>query len=431
MFKALLKKIAHSSTLPTLGGTYDDKWTALQNLIKANKDVITSIETLSADVSKAAEALRTWGSFEGDDLKDILNASAALYLLFAEALSKYAEIEGSARGQMKVLRGQEEHLAELRQERRHLISEAESIEQGRRSTLKKNGDLKAEADKLKTQIEVMDTRITAGEVSLAALERSSLKAWMGLKFDGLVECSKKATIIGEMGNAVTMEISKVSSEPGDIKPNRFTMSIVEQARDAIGEVYLYPKERPNSSRVPSSSYGSVGSRGPTKYIATHHAQQTSISSRSVDSHAISFDVLNPSPEYTADYNGRLYSSQNRVSLYQTIHQDRIYSTAVQEQIHEEHFRPEEGSQDLGCTLEETETFDCGKCFGQFSQETVAKVDSCGHQLCSSCLHEWVIAKSEQDQYSVTCPLCPKRDDGASPGGNSSGRHHETVAGRQI
>ena len=86
MFKTAATKIAHNSTIPSIGGNKDLR--PLQDLITAEKSVLTSfviplkcilfhiltwnpypsLQRLSTDFAKASEALRTWGAGEGEDL---------------------------------------------------------------------------------------------------------------------------------------------------------------------------------------------------------------------------------------------------------------------------------------------------------------------------------------------------------------------------
>jgi|SRR6266511_2829928 len=84
MFKTAATKIAHNSTIPAFAGNQELR--PLQDLITAEKAVLIScvlaqnmleeqplkqscrLQKLSVDFSKAAEALRTWGLCEGDDL---------------------------------------------------------------------------------------------------------------------------------------------------------------------------------------------------------------------------------------------------------------------------------------------------------------------------------------------------------------------------
>ncbi|TEB21121.1 hypothetical protein FA13DRAFT_1643510 [Coprinellus micaceus] len=66
MFKTVANRVAHNTTIPGLGGNKDLR--PLQDLITSEKTLIIALQKLSTDYTKAAEALRTWGQAEGDDL---------------------------------------------------------------------------------------------------------------------------------------------------------------------------------------------------------------------------------------------------------------------------------------------------------------------------------------------------------------------------
>ncbi|KAL1717122.1 hypothetical protein EV715DRAFT_203809 [Schizophyllum commune] len=66
MFRNAATKIAHNTTIPALAGNKDLR--PLQDLIHAEKSVLISLQKLSVDINKAAEALRNWGATEGEDL---------------------------------------------------------------------------------------------------------------------------------------------------------------------------------------------------------------------------------------------------------------------------------------------------------------------------------------------------------------------------
>ncbi|KAJ7793939.1 hypothetical protein B0H14DRAFT_2392987 [Mycena olivaceomarginata] len=68
MLKRVATKIAHSRTLSSLSPAANVSLRSLQDLITAEKLVLSSLDKLSVDVSKAAEALHLWGVCEGDDL---------------------------------------------------------------------------------------------------------------------------------------------------------------------------------------------------------------------------------------------------------------------------------------------------------------------------------------------------------------------------
>ncbi|KAG6909754.1 hypothetical protein DXG01_015470 [Tephrocybe rancida] len=115
MFRSAATKFAHNSTLPSLGGNNDLK--PLQPLILAEKQVLTSLQKLSSDPAKSAEALRVWGSGEGDDLG-----------LWASAVSQFAAHEHHMHDYLKSIRSREENLDELKRRRRFVGAKAEAAE---------------------------------------------------------------------------------------------------------------------------------------------------------------------------------------------------------------------------------------------------------------------------------------------------------------
>ncbi|KDQ23421.1 hypothetical protein PLEOSDRAFT_1049645 [Pleurotus ostreatus PC15] len=66
MFRSAATKLAHNSTIPALAGNKELR--PLQDLITAEKGCMVSLQNLSGEFGKAAEALRVWGAGEGDDL---------------------------------------------------------------------------------------------------------------------------------------------------------------------------------------------------------------------------------------------------------------------------------------------------------------------------------------------------------------------------
>ncbi|CCM03443.1 uncharacterized protein FIBRA_05576 [Fibroporia radiculosa] len=278
MFRSATKRIAHSSTLPALGGNKDLR--TLQDLIIAEKAVLNSLQKLSIDITKASEALRTWGSGEGDDLGDVLIASCAMSQYFADALVAYANHEMSVRDHMKSVRTREERLDDLRRRRKSVAADAESAERKLGKMGPDNKNLQTQTDllnKLRDEIRIMDTDIMAEEASLGDYKRSSAKAWMGLKFGGLVECSEKGTIVGEFGKLAIMEIPMETTEPG--LPRAYyqgharTDSLVSEARRALNQVVFSPDPKPENLRqigrgFPSPELPAVPPYDPRQSIIT-------------------------------------------------------------------------------------------------------------------------------------------------------------------
>ncbi|PPQ67196.1 hypothetical protein CVT24_011267 [Panaeolus cyanescens] len=251
MFKTAATKIAHNSTLPSLGGNQDLR--PLQDLITAEKAVLISLQKLSVDYSKAAEALRTWGLSEGDDLGDILSASTNVLNHFSTALSQYAAHGHTMRDQLKAIRTREEALDELKRRRRTVVRKADDAEKklSKMSPEHKNLMMQTELlNRLQSEIRQMDSDILVEEAALGDFKRSATRVWMGLKFGGLLECCEKGMIAAELGKHIIAEVPEETTQPGLPRSMYYghqkVESYVSEAYRRINEVAL--------STVPSAAF---------------------------------------------------------------------------------------------------------------------------------------------------------------------------------
>ncbi|KAF9027124.1 hypothetical protein BDZ89DRAFT_987496 [Hymenopellis radicata] len=241
MFKTAATKLAHNSTLPALGGHSDLR--PLQDLITAEKAVLISIQKLSVDFTKAAEALRTWGIGEGDDLGDTLSASTTILSNFSQALSQFATHEHAIRDHMKSIRTREEALDELKRRRKTVVGKADGAERKLSKMSPEHKNLAMQTDtlnRLRDEIRAMDSDIMTQEAALGDFKRYTTRSMMGLKFGGLLEFSEKGTIIGEYGKLIVGEIPEDTTQPG--MPRRMynnhnrVESLVSEAYKCVTEV---------------------------------------------------------------------------------------------------------------------------------------------------------------------------------------------------
>ncbi|CAL1716019.1 unnamed protein product [Somion occarium] len=269
MFRSATTRIAHSSTIPSLGGNLNKDLRALQELIIAEKSVLHSLQKLSTDVAKSAEAFRHWGSGEGEDLADISTGAEALLVHFTSALSRYAYLEESIREQMKAIRTREEQLDDLKRRRKVVASKADAAERKLSRMNPENKNLQSQSDaltKLRDEMRIMDTEIMHEEANLGDFKRYAVKTWMGLKFGGLQECCQKGVIVGELGKLVIAEIPISQTQPGLPRPyyagHPRTEFLVAEANRVIQEVPFSPEPNQgvpslNLARYPSPEFTSV------------------------------------------------------------------------------------------------------------------------------------------------------------------------------
>lgn len=50
-------------------------------------------------------------------------------------------------------------------------------------------------------------------------------------------------------------------------------------------------------------------------------------------------------------------------------------------------------------------FDCGICLEQHPVDDIARVDSCAHSFCRSCIRQYVQAELKEHHYPIFCPTC--------------------------
>ncbi|KAF7760087.1 hypothetical protein Agabi119p4_10763 [Agaricus bisporus var. burnettii] len=288
MFKSAATKIAHNSTLPALAINQDLR--PLQDLITAEKAVILSLQRLATDLSKASEALKSWGLGEGDDLGDILTASTTILTHFTSALSQYAAHGHSMREQLKFIRTREESLDELKRRRRNVNSKADTAEKKLNKMNMENKNFVSQTEllnKLRDEIRSLDFEIMKDEAAIADFKRSSTRMWVGLKFGGLIECCEKGVIAGEYGKLIVSEIPEDQSQPGLPRPPYLAHSrigdLVAEAHRCVNEVRLStvpsntlpPQQQlPQVPHVSDSPFTSQGGYSPAPYPTQHRMTES-------------------------------------------------------------------------------------------------------------------------------------------------------------
>jgi DNA repair exonuclease SbcCD ATPase subunit len=126
-----------------------------------------------------------------------LNASTALLLHYASALTRFSIHEANVREQMKSVRTREENLDELKRRRKGLVNKADTADKKLSRMSAENKNFQSQADslnKLREEIRSMDTEVMNEEASLGDFKRATTKHWMATKFGALVECCGKGTV---------------------------------------------------------------------------------------------------------------------------------------------------------------------------------------------------------------------------------------------
>lgn len=139
--------------------------------------------------------------------QDILGASSSLLKIFSSALVEYASHGDFMRKQLKVIRTKEESLDNLKRCRCNARRKAKNADKKLSKMGSDNKNLasqKESFDHLQEEIRKMDSGIMLEEADLNNFKRTATKAWMGLKFGGLVECCQKGTVRNLVSSLVSI-----------------------------------------------------------------------------------------------------------------------------------------------------------------------------------------------------------------------------------
>ncbi|KAG8911391.1 hypothetical protein FRC01_005732, partial [Tulasnella sp. 417] len=230
--------------LPALGNK-DLK--LLQDLITAEKFVVSSSQKLSDDWAKAADALKAWGAGEGDDLGDVLDKSRELLALVSAALAQLSTHETAIRVHMKAVRTREENLDELKRRRKQVGAKAEAADKKLSKMSPEHKQLQMQRDllaQLRDEIRQLDSTIIVEEARLGDYKRQTTKDWMALKFGGLSELAEKVMIVGNTGKQLIEEIPLDQTQPGfgrvPYVAQAQTSNLLAAASQRVGEVTFQP-----------------------------------------------------------------------------------------------------------------------------------------------------------------------------------------------
>ncbi|KAJ3555966.1 hypothetical protein NM688_g2287 [Phlebia brevispora] len=61
------------------------------------------------------------------------------------------------------------------------------------------------------------------------------------------------------------------------------------------------------------------------------------------------------------------------------------------------------------------TFQCGICLEEELEDTLARMNGCGHSFCRSCALSYLRSKLEEHRFPIPCPICSTEQGGADPG----------------
>ncbi|KZW03706.1 hypothetical protein EXIGLDRAFT_709364 [Exidia glandulosa HHB12029] len=85
---------------------------------------------------------------------------------------------------------------------------------------------------------------------------------------------------------------------------------------------------------------------------------------------------------------------------------------MQEQLNAEDRRLQSERNQLARYIQQT--FDCAICMETLPEDSVARVDGCSHELCRSCMRQYIASALQERRYPILCPMCKTNREGREP-----------------
>ena len=104
-------------------------------------------------------------------------------------------------------------------------------------------------------------------------------------------------------------------------------------------------------------------------------------------------------------------SEARESATDTL-SSRQLAAMLQRQFDEEDHLLVAERTELLAAAEQQRVFDCGVCLDTLPEESIARIDPCGHSFCRECIRGFIVSQIESRRFPVLCPSCT-----AEPGNN--------------
>ncbi len=61
--------------------------------------------------------------------------------------------------------------------------------------------------------------------------------------------------------------------------------------------------------------------------------------------------------------------------------------------------------ELLAAAEQQRVFNCGVCIDTLPEDSIARIEPCGHSFCRECVRGFVVPQIESRRFPVLCPTC--------------------------
>ena len=203
------------------------------------------------------------------------------------SLSSFALHVARIRDCLKAVRTREEALDEMHRRGESLTSRAVAADKKlkKMSTRNKNRRQTDLLMTLREQVHTMDVEIMTEEASLGDWKRIQAREWMGILFDGLLECSEKGTVVATFSRAIIGCLPTGRTEPGLPRTNYSGQSqvkpLMEEAQRKLQNISFAGGVGDDAQRPPDEHHPGAGNTlrhspplysPPAQSIATHLPQ---------------------------------------------------------------------------------------------------------------------------------------------------------------
>ena len=93
---------------------------------------------------------------------------------------------------------------------------------------------------------------------------------------------------------------------------------------------------------------------------------------------------------------------------------RHLAAMLQRQLDEENYLLAMEHADLLAAAGQQRVFDCGICLDTLPEESIARIDPCGHSFCRECVRGLIATQIESRRFPVLCPTCTAEPENTRP-----------------
>ncbi len=70
--------------------------------------------------------------------------------------------------------------------------------------------------------------------------------------------------------------------------------------------------------------------------------------------------------------------------------------------------------ELLAMVEQQRVFDCGVCMDTLPEESIARIEPCGHSFCRECVRGFIVSQIESRRFPIPCPTCTAEPENNRP-----------------